>query len=121
MWRISPDQVYVMYDGGKLEMYPMAVYPESVRANPPDGDPNIHPPAGLRQPVRGFGLIWRDNPQVRDGVGWAIEEEARADWFYGFSAQDFVGGTIIHECRMGVRVLLNSGTWIKISEGDPCT
>jgi hypothetical protein len=120
LWRIKPDQVYVMYNSGQLEFYPMSAYPESVRQNPPGGDPSINPPAGFQQPVRGFGLIWRDNPQVREGVGWALEGENRADWFYGFEAQDFVGGTIIHECRMGIRVLLSSGVWIKISEGSPC-
>lgn len=120
LWRIEPDQVYVMYDDGRLGIYPMSVYPESVRQNPPGGDPSIQPPAGFQQPVRGFGLIWRDNSEVREGIGWALEGEARADWFYGFEAQDFVGGTVIHECRMGVRVLLSSGTWIKIEEGNPC-
>ena len=120
LWRVSPDQVYVMYDDGRLGFYPMSVYPESVRQNPPGGDPNIQPPAGFQQPVRGFGLIWRDNVQVRDGLGWAVEGEARADWYYGFEAQDFVGGTILHECRMGVRVLLSSGTWFKISGGESC-
>lgn len=120
LWRVNPDQVYVMYGDGRLEFYPMSAYPESVRQNPPGGDPNIYPPAGFQQPVRGFGLVWRDNPQVRDGIGWAIEGENRADMFYGFVAQDFVGGTIIHECRMGIRVLLSSGVWIKVSDGAPC-
>ena len=120
LWRITPDQIYVMYNGGQFEFYPMSVYPESVRQNPPGGDPNINPPTGFQQPVRGFGLIWRDNPHVREGVGWAIEGENRADWFYGFEAQDFVGGTIIHECRMGIRILLSSGVWIQVSEGSPC-
>jgi hypothetical protein len=120
LWRVKPDQIYVMYNDGRLEFYPMSAYPESVRQNPPGGDPDINPPSGYQQPVRGFGLIWRDNPQVREGLGWAMEGENRADWFYGFEAQDFVGGTIIHECRMGIRILLNSGQWIKISEGAPC-
>lgn len=120
LWRINPDQVYVMYDDGRLGFYPMSVYPESVRQNPPGGDPNIQPPAGFQQPVRGFGLVWRDNAEVREGLGWAVEEEARADWYYTFEAQDFVGGTILRECRMGVRVLLSSGTWIKTGEGVSC-
>lgn len=38
-------------------------------------DPNIVPPEGLYQPVRGFGLIWRGNPEVRDGIGWGTETE----------------------------------------------
>lgn len=120
LWRVNPDQVYVMYDDGRLGFYPMSRYPEDVRQHPPGGDPDIQPPPGFQQPVRGFGLIWRDNPEVREGVGWAVEGEARADWYYGFEAQDFVGGTIIHECRMGVRVLLSSGMWIQVSSGDRC-
>lgn len=120
LWREDPDYVYVMHDDGRLGLYPLSVYPESVRLNPPGADPSIVPPAGLIQPVRGFGLVWRDNPEVRDGVGWAIENEARADWYYKFVVQDFAGGAILHECRMGVRVLLWDGTWFQVSSGEPC-
>jgi hypothetical protein len=41
----------------------------------PENDPNLQPPEGLRQPVRGFGKVWRSNAFVRDGVGWAVGEE----------------------------------------------
>ena len=34
------------------------------------------PPAGLYQPVRGFGLVWREETGVRDRLGWALGEEA---------------------------------------------
>ncbi len=120
LWRVSPDQVYVLYNDGRLGLYPMSVYPESLRQNPPGADPSIVPPAGRIQPVRGFGLVWRDNSEVRDGVGWALEHEARADWYYKFAAQDFVGGTIIHECRIGTRVLLHNGTWFQVDGGVSC-
>ncbi len=42
----------------------------------PDRDPDLEPPAGLQQPIRGFGLAWREQPGVRDRLGWAVDGEA---------------------------------------------
>jgi hypothetical protein len=46
----------------------------------PESDPTLIPPKGKYQPVRGFGLVWRDEDntigfRVRDRLGWAIDEE----------------------------------------------
>ncbi|MEP7358175.1 MAG: hypothetical protein ABI847_13100, partial [Anaerolineales bacterium] len=46
----------------------------------PENDPSLVPPAGLFQPVRGFGLLWRTGTTsfgqgVRDRLGWATEPE----------------------------------------------
>ena len=46
---------------------------------PPD-NPAIVPPLGYYQPVRGFGVAWRDEQapagaRVRDRLGWATDEE----------------------------------------------
>jgi hypothetical protein len=41
-----------------------------------ESDPAIVPPAGLYQPVRGFGLVWRQQPGVRERLGWAVDQEA---------------------------------------------
>jgi hypothetical protein len=38
-------------------------------------DPKIVPPEGLLQPVRGFGKLWRENPEVREALGWARQTE----------------------------------------------
>lgn len=38
-------------------------------------DPGIRPPAGLLQPERGFGLLWRENDEVRGALGWATQTE----------------------------------------------
>lgn len=43
-----------------------------------EGDPvntGLKPPAGLYEPQRGFGKIWREQPGIRDAVGWALETE----------------------------------------------
>jgi hypothetical protein len=39
------------------------------------------PPLGAFVPQRGFGKLWRDNPQIRERLGWALSPE------YSYSAQ----------------------------------
>lgn len=41
----------------------------------PEDDPGLQPPEGMRQPIRGFGKVWRSNAFVRDAIGWAATEE----------------------------------------------
>lgn len=46
----------------------------------PQTDPTLVPPKGKFQPIRGFGLVWRDDQatigfRVRDRLGWAIDQE----------------------------------------------
>jgi hypothetical protein len=41
----------------------------------PEEDPNIVPPPGYYEPVRGFGKVWRQVPRVRERLGWATGEE----------------------------------------------
>ena len=41
----------------------------------PANDPGQIPPAGLLQPVRGFGFVWRNNASIRNNLGWALSQE----------------------------------------------
>ena len=41
----------------------------------PENDPALVPPDQKFQPVRGFGKVWRDNPQVREQLGWGLSRE----------------------------------------------
>jgi hypothetical protein len=71
-------------------------------------DPGIIPPAGLYQPVRGFGNVWREQPGVREALGWATAEEA------GFTAtlQEFGGGQLWHNPERQTWVILfNDGSY----------
>ncbi len=38
-------------------------------------DPTLIPPDGTFQPRRGFGKLWRNHPEIREGLGWAITPE----------------------------------------------
>lgn len=72
----------------------------------PSEDPTLTPPNGLYQPVRGFGKVWREQPGLREALGWATAEEK------GFTVviQEFAGGTVWQEAEgQGGVILLNSG------------
>jgi len=51
------------------------VYEDTFVDGEPEFDPDIVPPDGMEQPKRGFGKLWRENPQIRDELGWAITPE----------------------------------------------
>lgn len=41
----------------------------------PERDDSLIPPPSMQQPIRGFGYLWRNNPELRNRIGWAIEGE----------------------------------------------
>jgi hypothetical protein len=59
-----------------------------------DGDminSGLTPPAGLFEPNRGFGKIWREYPEVRQALGWALENERTISPSY----QGFAQGVLL--------------------------
>ncbi len=62
--------ILVFYNDGRYEKYA-----DTFVDGEPESDPSITPPAGLYQPIRGFGKLWRTNSRVRDGLGWATAPE----------------------------------------------
>lgn len=62
--------ILVLYDDGTYEYYE-----DTWTEGMAESDPAIVPPAGLLQPIRGFGKLWRENANVRDGLGWATTPE----------------------------------------------
>lgn len=69
--------VYVLYDDGFFDRFE-----DTWTANEPDSDPSILAPPGLSQPIRGFGKVWREHPDVRERLGWGLAPETgyRANW-----------------------------------------
>ncbi len=62
--------IFVFYDTGQY-----ARYNDTWTEGQPESDPTIVPPEGLQQPIRGFGKLWRENANVRGGLGWALSAE----------------------------------------------
>jgi hypothetical protein len=73
IWIGAEERIYVLFGDG--QQYAWQPYKDQWTENEPDRDPELGPPEGFYQPVRGFGKIWREQPEVRDRLGWAIGEE----------------------------------------------
>jgi hypothetical protein len=65
--------VFILYSDGRSPRWD--VVQDQWSEDQPDRDPELSPPPGLQQPIRGFGLAWRQNPQVRQRLGWAMDQE----------------------------------------------
>ena len=74
IWVGEEDRIYVLFDD---TMYTdgWAVYEDTWEEGDPIDDPSIIPPPGFYQPQRGFGLVWREQPLIRDRLGWALAPE----------------------------------------------
>lgn len=70
IWRADNRDIYALPTAGNY-IRVLDTWSEGM----PDSDPTLSPPIGLSQPVRGFGLAWRNNPTIRDSVGWAMTSE----------------------------------------------
>ncbi len=100
LWRSSNRKIYVLYNNGRWAAYNdnwqegMASFTCGTQQSPPT-------------PQRGFGLVWCNNQNVRQGLGDAINSE----WGDSGTIQDFVGGLIIRISSGKSYVLYNDGTW----------
>jgi hypothetical protein len=73
LWVGGEDRIYILFSDGNSPNW--TAFSDEWDPGEPDRDPNLSPPPGLFQPVRGFGLAWREQPGVRERLGWATAEE----------------------------------------------
>jgi hypothetical protein len=81
LWLEAERRIYILYDDVRGPRY--QIRPDEWAPGQPESDPALTPPAGLFQPVRGFGAAWRDvnapeGTRARDYLGWATGEEYAA-------------------------------------------
>lgn len=78
------------------------IYEDTFTEGEPETDPELVPPPGMEQPTRGFGKLWRDNPDLREALGWAITPE------FGFVTRyEYHPGGTIDAPEPGHHVLLS--------------
>jgi hypothetical protein len=73
-WFQPTEQIWVMIVTGEGEG-DWRIYEDTFVEGELESDPDIEPPDGLEQPTRGFGKLWRENPDVREALGWAVTPE----------------------------------------------
>lgn len=75
LWMADTRQLYVLSMSATNKMEgTSAVYAENWEQGMAETDASIVPPGGQRQPTRGIGKLWRENPAVRGGLGWALKD-----------------------------------------------
>ncbi len=83
VWRSDTREIYVLYSDGDYETY-VDTWQE--------GESVViagTPPHGLQAPVRGFGKLWTNQPDVRERLGWAIAVESG----YTMAVETIPGGS----------------------------
>ncbi len=78
VWVSSQNAIYILYNDNNSPRW--ADVSNQWTQGQPESDPSLVPPAGLYQPVRGFGMAWRTNDSVlgqyvRNRLGWATDTE----------------------------------------------
>ena len=102
VWESGGKTIFVMLSDGRWQRLP-----DRWQEGMPESDPSLTPAAGLRQPVRGFGMAWRvDLKGSESPTGWAIEDERGTEG----AIQEWEGGTVL---RFGGEkfVLFTPRTW----------
>ena len=79
IWLEPRDGIYILYTDEQFSPRWDFRSDDFVEGQP-ESDPAISPPGGFFQPIRGFGLVWRDENttpgyRVRDRLGWATDRE----------------------------------------------
>jgi hypothetical protein len=75
-WLRPVNQIWVLVaDENDTTRGTWTVYDDTWQEGQQEIDPRIQAPAGLFQPERGFGKLWRENPEIRAAMGWALEPE----------------------------------------------
>jgi hypothetical protein len=74
-WVGPQQQIWVAIVDGQGRGRWMRYEDTFVEGQDPENDPELTAPEGLIQPERGFGKLWRNNPEVRTALGWAITPE----------------------------------------------
>ncbi|MFQ5857280.1 MAG: hypothetical protein ACE5LU_16865 [Anaerolineae bacterium] len=106
IWRADTRTIYVLYHDGSWDGFEDTWTPDQ-----PDRDPNVQPPPGREQPVRGFGKIWREQQGVRERLGWALQsEEGYASPIQGFERGTAIG--IASSVYALARVADEPATWL---------
>jgi len=119
-WVRPIEQIWVLTSNEDEEPV-WEVYEDQFEDGMPELDPGLVPPAsGLEQPIRGFGLLWRENDSVRNRLGWAIAPEvgyfANYEYHYGGTVNEnneFIQGPGFHLIENPQQQVFqfNEGVW----------
>jgi hypothetical protein len=117
VWRADTGGIWVFINSGWTARY----FPEAEYRNLPDNPTTETPPEGYTRPIRGFGRVWGNFPEVAAQLGWAIGEERGYDTTFE-QVSPTAGGlqqVAVTLPIMARLVIREDGTWGYISQVRP--
>ena len=87
-----------------------SVYDDSFVQGQAESDPQIAPPEGRFQPIRGFGKLWRENPEVRKILGWALGLEQGHTTRYEYHQGGYVNQENEYVAEPGYHIVLSASS-----------
>jgi hypothetical protein len=108
LWVEAQDRIYVIFEDGISPGW--AQYPDDFAEGDPEQDDSAVAPPGLQQPIRGFGLVWRSNPRVRERLGWATSPEVPFEGMYQADSPEPSVATLYLRMRDGGIAALDADT-----------
>jgi hypothetical protein len=107
LWRGDTDMIYVLYNDGRWASYSNEWHEGDPTFTCGEEDPTI-------TPIRGFGRVWCDYPDVGEELGAMTAAEIGDS---ASAVQDFVNGTILAAPFGGLFVLVGEdGVWRRVGE-----
>lgn len=104
IWIASNQQIYIFFADEQQPRWLQVA--DTFENGQPERDDSLNPPEGRFQPVRGFGLVWRTNNNIRDRLGWALEPESA---YEGMVQSNSDGSTVYMRTRDGGIIGYQSG------------
>jgi hypothetical protein len=96
------------------------IYKDEFAEGQPETDPALTPPEGRFQPRRGFGKLWRENPELRTALGWATTPEFALTTSYVYQPGGSVDGNGNYTPGPGKHFLVTLGrTTFEFTEPQP--
>lgn len=120
-WLQPNSQIWVLTTNAEGQNV-WSVYDDTFVDGEAESDPQIVPPENRFQPIRGFGKLWRENPEVRLAIGWALDIErghtTQYEYHHGGSVNSesvYVPGPGFHQVKSysgdTFRFIEDSRTW----------
>jgi YVTN family beta-propeller protein len=105
LWREADRTIFVLFNDAVWRSFP-DLWHEGIS----DYSCKATPPGNLLQPKRGFGLVWCNEKGVKEGLGWAADEERGCSNAW----QQFERGEMIaSEARAIIYSLFADGTFLE--------
>ena len=96
-------EIFVLFNDDEEPMWQQ--FSDNFEDGMPELDESMIAPPEHLQPIRGFGLVWRENSEVRDRLGWATESEVGYDG-------------VIQSSEDNIYLRVQNGGILVIKEGD---